>query len=420
MKLLHDNAQVTSETLNSARETLGSYIETLKKTQKDNLFEQPESFVNLPFLEKTVTEALEMKKKMATENLKYVVVVGIGGSDLGTRAIYDALYGYFDEIEPIRFPKAIFLETTNPKQLAKIKEFLNKIKNPKNVLINVVSKSGKTLETITNLELLLSEVPYAKDRLVITTSEKSDLYKKATEMEIEVLGMPEAISGRYSVFTNVGIFPLLAIGIDILKILEGAMKATIENLEISTSNAIFSSTFLKQGYDNGRNIHNMFVFEPELESLGKWYEQLMAESVGKDGKGITPTTSIGSTDLHSEGQLDLGGPEDKLFTFVWSEYKEMSLKIPEDTVLDMLDEIPGKNIIKIERAILQASKGIYEKHGIPVMGIELESITPFALGEFMQYKMIEIALLGKLFEVNAFNQPNVEEYKIDTKKILSD
>ncbi len=419
MKLLHEGAQIESKEIAVVEDKLGTYINYFKKIREIKAYDTPESFINLPFDETILKATMEMKKEMVTEELKYILVVGIGGSDLGTKAVYDALYGYFDEIEPNRFPKMLFLETTNPKQLNKIKTFLLKIKNPNQVLINVISKSGKTLETIANLEILLSEIEYAKNRLVITTAENSELEKKALELGIKVLNMPKEISGRYSVFTNVGVFPLSLAGINITKLMEGAMKATVENLK-ENSPALISAAVLKTGYEKNRNIHNMFVFEPELESLGKWYEQLIAESIGKKDEGITPITSIGSTDLHSEGQLDLGGPEDKMFTFVWASYDKVSPRIPKETTFNLIKEISGKDAFKVERAILEASKNIYKKHDIPVMGIELENISPIVLGEFMQYKMIEIALLGKLFGINAFNQPNVEEYKKDAKKLLND
>lgn len=363
-------------------------------------YKNPKAFMQVPFDEAFLKDALKLREEMVTEDLKYIVVVGIGGSNLGTRAIYDALFGFFDSIEPDRFPKILFLETTNPQQLSKITDFLESIKHPAQVIINVISKSGKTLETVSNMEVLLGNVPYAKDRLVITTMENSPLHEEAERMKVRTLTIPSGVGGRYSVFTSVGLFPLACTKVNLPKLLEGAMKASHNNIAQQTA------YFIYQMYKKGKDIHDLFVFEPELESLGQWYEQLMAESLGKDGKGITPTTSVGSVDLHSEAQLDVGGPKDKMFTFVWSDYAKIE-KFKND-----------QKAGNVKRAILESAMKMFRNHEIPIMEIEFDGINELEIGEFMQTKMIEVALLGKLMGVNPFNQPNVEEYKVEAKKIL--
>ncbi len=171
----------------------------------------------------------------------------------------------------------------------------------------------------------------------------------------------------------------------------------------------------------------MFLFAPCLESLGKWYRQLLAESIGKefdrDGKvvhcGIMPTVSIGSTDLHSMGQLYLAGPNDKMTTFVSVQNHTRSVSIPKKGVFNGLVEgIYGKTSTEIMNAILKGIKRTYQKKKIPFCEIVLDDISPKSLGEFMQFKMMEVMFLGELFNVNVFDQPNVESYKIETKRIL--
>ncbi|MBI2414781.1 hypothetical protein HYV31_03020 [candidate division WWE3 bacterium] len=419
MLLLKQHSQILKKDLDSNLYVLNDYLRELQEIKDISCYEKKESFVNLPFAEFTLKNCFDLKRIMVSKKLKYLVVVGIGGSDLGTKAIYNALHGFYDELEPNRFPKIIFLETTNSRQIDKITKLLKDIEDPQEVLINVVSKSGKTLETISNMEVLLQEISYTKDRLVITTTEESELFAKATEMKIPTLIMPKVISGRFSVFSAVGIFPLLVMGIDVVSLMEGAMEATKDCLTISIKNpALQSATFLKKAYHDKMEIHNLFVFEPELESVGGWYEQLISESLGKDHKGITPLTSVGSRDLHSEMQLDLAGPRDKIFTFVWTDENYSGIKLNRKLKVGVREEIEGKDIGHIESVILQAAKHSYENNGIRTLSIKLGAVSEKELGYFLQYKMIEVALLGKLMKVDAFEQPAVEEYKKEARRIL--
>lgn len=365
-------------------------IEKATKTLGDYLTEMSEGFLNLPFDEQSIKTVVELKEKLITDSLKYIVVVGIGGSSLGTKAIYDALHGYFDKFESGRFPKIIFLDTIDPQKFEKVKTLLKSVNEPNEIIVNVISKSGTTLETITNFENLLKAIPTIESRLVITTGEDSILYKQAKDLNLETLIVPEDVVGRFSVFSPVGLFPLACLGFNIINILDGAMSAS------KKKEVVGSATFLQKHYLNGKSIHEFFTFEPKLESLGKWYEQLIAESLGKKEIGITPITSIGSTDLHSDAQLDIGGPENKMVTFLRSK----------------------DNNSKVKEAIYNAAVKMYKNNNIPLAEIEVDKIDEGFLGFFMQHKMIETALLGKLLQVDPFNQPNVEEYKKYAKENL--
>ena len=145
----------------------------------------------------------------------------------------------------------------------------------------------------------------------------------------------------------------------------------------------------------------------------------MGESVGKDGKGITPTVSIGSTDLHSMGQLYLGGIKDKFFTFISAENKGADISVPQEPLLEILNEVEEKTTSEIMDAILGGVKIAFLKNDLPFMEIILDDISPHSLGQFMQLKMMEMMFLGNLMGVNAFDQPSVESYKQETRKILT-
>jgi glucose-6-phosphate isomerase len=385
------------------------YIKFLKKVAVTQDYKYQESFINLPFDTELIDHLTQLKEKYVSSDLKYILDIGIGGSNLGTKAVYDALYGHFDLIEPKRFPKIIFLDTTDSSFIDKVGSLLKTIKNKEEILINAVSKSGTTTETIANLEIILAQNRRFKERLIITTEFESPLWNDSKEQGIECLPIPQKVGGRFSVFSAVGMFPLLCAGINTFALMEGAMEARAYCLEydILENPAVLSAAVLFLSYQNKKIIHDTFFFHSELESLGKWYRQLMAESLGKEGVGITPTVSIGSTDLHSTGQLYVGGPRDKIFTFVWA----------EDTLCVPVD---GKvSTCTINHAILEGVKASFQSHNIPFMETILPTVDEKSIGHFMQFKMFEIMYLARLLNIDAFNQPDVEDYKNRTKEILA-
>lgn len=417
-----ETAHVTDQELSAEAPNLEPYIERLNKVAKADNYMYEESSINLPFDEHILEKILKLRKKYVTPKLKYIIDVGIGGSNLGTKAIYDALYGYADIVEPDRYPKMIFADTNDPAFIYKLYEFLRThVNDPKEMIINAISKSGKTTETIVNLDIIATNVPFAKERLVITTAFNSDLWKAARDLDLDCLPIPNKVGGRFSVFSSVGLFPLACMGADISSLLKGAMESrrACLNRNVLKNPAAISAIIIFMNYVKGKLINDSFFFHPELESLGKWYRQLMGESVGKDGKGITPTVSIGSTDLHSMGQLYLGGIKDKYFTFISAENQGADLNVPQEPLLEILHEVEEKSTSEIMEAILGGVKIAFLKKDLPFTELILEDISPHSLGQFMQLKMIEMMLLGRLMGVNAFDQPNVESYKQETRKILT-
>jgi glucose-6-phosphate isomerase len=395
-------------------------------------FSEPESSLNLPSDQTILKEVEFLIKKLKTNQLKFVVVVGIGGSNLGTMAIYDAVYGKMDLLKIKRVPKLLFVDTASPLLLYQIKEIIEMhITHKEEILINVISKSGSTTETVANFEVLYQfcteRFGEIIDRVVVTTDRDSKLWDEAGEKNFARLEIPKLVGGRYSVFSTVGLFPLGLCGVDIKELLSGAKSERDECMQnLDESNAIISATLLYHHYQAGKIIHDTFFFNPELESLGKWYRQLMAESIGKEldvnGKkvsvGITPTVSIGSTDLHSMAQLYFGGPHNKFFTLVYAPSNQAVL-LPKKLVLaGLVEGVEGKNIEHIMGAIYQGVKISFQNHQIPFVEIELGEISAHSLGRFMQFKMLEIMYLAQLLQVNAFDQPNVEDYKQETKKLL--
>ncbi len=415
----------------SALPDLSAYLQTIHDEATSHTYQRPEGSVGLPDDPETLTAVKDMAKLMVTDELKYVIDVGIGGSNLGAKAVYDALYGYFDVIDPGRMPRLLFADTTDPEHLSKLVTFLEQhVHNPREIIINVISKSGGTTETIVNIETVLAAFFrfHASKRLVVTTEKASAMGKVAQLHKLHMLPHPN-VGGRYSVLSTVGLFPLACVGVDIDALRGGAVAVRESCLlpDLERNPALQSAHILFDALRRGYVIHDSFFFHPELESLGKWYRQLMGESIGKehdlDGKqvfaGMTPTVSIGSTDLHSMGQLYLGGPRNKITTFV-SSRQSNPIKTPDTFLFDgLVPHINGRPVKEIMSAILGGTKAAYANQGLPHMHIELDAVDEHSIGAFMQMKMIEMMLLAQLMNVNAFDQPHVELYKTETKKILS-
>jgi len=433
MQFNDEKAQISEEDLQEAGETLAPYIAHVNEVSQ-NSYDHDEASINLP-VDKDIMNAIgEAVRDKKTPDLKYVIVVGIGGSNLGTKAIYDALYGYTDQFTPERFPKCLFLDTINPALLSALETFLTEhVTHPEEVVVNIVSKSGKTTETLANADMLISALQEKWgtiiDRVVITTDFGSALWKKAETEEITRLPIQEKVGGRYSVLSAVGLFPLAMCDINVNALLEGARKKRQECLQenISQNPAARGAIALYLHNKRGKTIHDTFVFAPELESLGKWYRQLLGESVGKekdkDGNivhaGLTPSVSVGSTDLHSVGQLYLGGPKDKVTTFVWAKNPPAYERAVSGAWTDgIVSDVSGKGAVDIMTAIREGVQIAYEKHELPFMDATLNEISPEEIGAFLQFKMCEVMYLGYLLNVHTFNQPNVESYKEETRTIL--
>jgi glucose-6-phosphate isomerase len=426
MKFLYkDSAGISATEILSTADLLQPYIKYLNETAEKNDYTADEASMNLPFDNNLLEQVTNLAKKKASPKLKYLILIGIGGSNLGTKAIYDAFFGFYDTIQITRFPKIIFLDTQDEEVLAKTIELIKSLESKDEILVNAISKSGGTTETIANLEVIYNSLTEmfgnVTDRFVITTDAGSKMQEAAQKKGIDYLNLPKKVGGRFSVFSAVGMFPFAVLGFNVVDIINGAKEVRDIALQkdINVNNSLLSACILFLQSKKGKIINDNFIFLPQLESLGKWYRQLMGESIGKEGKGITPTVSIGSTDLHSVGQLYLGGPKDKITTFIYGNGTKYNATVPTVTSFGLIDVISNKHIHTIMNAIVEGTKIAYQKQGLPFMEIILDTVSEVELGRFMQFKMMEMMFLGKLFEVNTFDQPHVELYKIETKKILS-
>lgn len=379
-----------------------------------------------------LAQILQLVEEKERLNPAMLIVIGIGGSSLGARAVHEALHGmYYNELTS--GPKIYFAETVDTDAVYDILSLAEAVlEQGQQILVNVISKSGTTTETIANYELFIQLLQHYYDeswhQYVVTTTDKdSALWHLATKHSISCLPIPARVGGRYSVFCAVGLFPLAFIGVDVRSLVDGAraMVAASTNLSLSRNSAALSAATIVHQYKRGFTIHDMFVFSVELEGVGRWYRQLVGESLGKTAStgervGITPTVSVGSTDLHSVGQLYLGGPRDKLTTFVTLDHGAPECVIPSYPEFeDLVVNIQGKSLSYIMHAIERGIRTAYEQQEIPFIACALPEKTPYYVAQLLQWKMIEIMYVGYLLKVNPFDQPHVEQYKVETRKILA-
>ncbi|MGC2310318.1 MAG: hypothetical protein WA432_01700 [Candidatus Babeliaceae bacterium] len=381
----------------------------------------PYSFLQLPFdetLRKKVIQLVEQKKALQPTAL---FIIGIGGSNLGTKAIHEALAGiFYNEINgTLRCYYVDTIEDQYTNQLLTILEKL--LQRGDNALLVVVSKSGTTTETLANAALFIDLLAHYRPQtfseyLVAITDEESPLWKSAQESNVSVLSIPRSVGGRFSVLSAVGLFPLSFLSFNSAALQAGARRV-LENFPHNkyAKMAAEMAALIFLHYQAGRNILDTFIFGPSLGSLGAWYRQLVGESLGKDNKGMTPTVSIGSTDLHSVTQLYLGGPADKFTIFITGSYKE-SLEIPLTLFSKNLGQLP---LARLQQAILQGVQQAYKKREHPFVAFDLGMLTEETLGTFLSMRMLEIVYVGFLLKVNPFDQPEVELYKEQTRKVLA-
>ncbi len=390
--------------------------------------------INLPFDQELLTTICATVKEKKSLQPTALVVIGIGGSNLGTMAVLEALKGKF--YNEHHETKVYFVDTVDTDNISDIAQLVeHELETGNNIMINIVTKSGTTTETVANFEIFLqilkSHRPYNYHQFVIATTEHdSALWKLGEKEEFTLLEIPQQVGGRYSVLSAVGLFPLCFLGIDIKNLCAGARSG----FEIATSQsydqnyAALSALIIAHHYHRNRIIHDTFLFSTALKSLGAWYRQLSAESIGKawDKKnnqiniGLLPTISIGSTDLHSVAQLYLAGPDNRFTTFLNITHNATDLVLPQyDEYESLVENIQGVSLATIMNAILNGTKTAYQKDSHPFVSFTLPEKSAFYIGQFMQIKMIEIMYLGYLLNVNPFDQPEVEKYKKEVRRLLS-
>ena len=334
------------------------------------------------------------KKIQKFKKYSNIKIIGMGGSILGAESIYEFLK---DKIKKNFY----FINNLKPK-------IINN--NKKNVNL-IISKSGNTLETISNLNVHLKK----KDKNIFITENKSSyLATVAEKLKAEIIHHNDFIGGRYSVLSEVGMLPAELMGLNPKKFKQlnnlVKNKKFINQLTANVANIIY---LLKQKKFNSIILN----YDEKSNNLFKWYQQLVAESLGKKGIGILPILSLMPKDNHSVMQLYLDGPQNNFFTFFYTKENKPQ-KIISGSILSTHNYLKNKNLDEIIFSQKQATENIFRKKNIPFRSFEIIKRDEKTLGELFCFFILETILIGRSLKINPYDQPAVELIKKETKKIL--
>lgn len=332
-----------------------------------------------------------LKKKFSSIRL-----IGMGGSILGTKAIYKFLNNKIKK-------EIIFIDNLIPKRKYQTKN--------KKILNIVVSKSGNTLETILNTNIFVNK---KSDNVFITENKNSYLRKLADQLKSEIIDHNNFIGGRYSVLSEVGMLPSSLVGLNEKKFKQFnnliKNQTFINNLIINSSNMIY---FINQKKFNSIIIN----YDESSDDFFKWYQQLVAESLGKKQKGIFPLISTMPKDNHSMMQLYLDGPKKSFFTF-FDVIEKKSDKIKNKLILSEHNFLKNKKLFEVLSSQKKGSENVFFKNSVPFRSFEILNRNEETMGELFTFFILETILIAKAIKVNPYDQPSVELIKKDTKRIL--
>ncbi len=343
-------------------------------------------------LQSTYKNKYDFKKILKLKKNLEIRIIGIGGSILGAKAIYNFL-----SVKK----RIFFIDNLSSKLNLKKKNYLNL----------VISKSGNTMETITNCNLLISK----KDKnIFITDNKKSYIYKLADKLKSEIIEHNNFIGGRYSVLSEVGMLPAELMGLNPKKFRQ--LNNLIKNKKFI--NTLISNVSSILSYTKSKKYNSIIInYDPNLSDLLEWYKQLVSESLGKKGKGILPIISNMPKDNHSVMQLYLDGFKKNFFTFFYSEDNQ-SNKIYKNNLFDDYKFLENKTINQIMYYQKLATEKVFFKKKIPFRSFEIKKFNERTLGELFCFFILETILIGKSLNLNPYNQPSVELIKKETRRLL--
>lgn len=393
---------ITAKELDEIQDALAEAHERVEAMRREG----EQGFFDLPFDEKTAKELEQMAKKIRGQGVNTAVIVGIGGSNLGSKTILDSL----DEGKGV---KTIFLDNPDPESVFPV---LSPFFDWKKTALVVISKSGRTLETTAIFDVLWKAAKKslgdrANERVFIITDSVSGnpLFERAKREAFQILQHPLNVGGRFSVLSVVGLFPAALAGIQIKGLLKGARE--MEEARRKEGVKHISATFAAMQYlamkHHQKTIHALMPYADRLGEFVFWFCQLWAESLGKNGLGQTPLPTLGAVDQHSQIQLFIDGPDDKVVTFIGVE--DFSKRVKTSSGLDF-----GEILKKSQQGTAAALASRGRINGT----LTIPSITPESLGALFQFFMTSTSYLGELLGVDAYNQPGVESGKKEIARLL--
>lgn len=414
------------------KETIANIISDLNK-RKDKPG-QWLRWMNLGYSEETIWYVKEFAS-MVENRFDNILVLGIGGSALGGLAVTEALLKpYWNLLTPEQrngLPRIFFLDNIDPDS---INGLLN-ILDLKKTLVNVITKSGSTAETMSQYMIVKNilerelEDDYRKN-IVVTTDKNVGILRQLADQEgYKTFVIPDDVGGRFSVFSAVGLLPFALVGIDIDELTNGikdmdlALKNTDIHKNIAAQNALIHYLMDTK---KGKNISVMMPYSSRLRYVSDWYAQLWAESLGKEfdnegnkvNVGPTPVKALGATDQHSQIQLYNEGPNNKLITFIRVDNFDTTLEIPKIFEYTGIGYLGGKTINDLINAEADSTRVALSDYSRPTITISMDRINPYNLAQLLYMYEVQTAIAGELYHINTFNQPGVEQAKNYTYALM--
>ena len=428
IKLNIKNSQITKKQINEYKTQVEKIHQELHKRAND-----PKDFVgwlNLPTnYDKSEFKRIKKAAKKIAKESDILVVIGIGGSYLGARAVIESLTSTFYNLLPDKqrkYPQILYVgNNLSPNYINELIEYIGN----KDFSVNVISKSGTTTEPAIAFRIFreILENKYgideARSRIYATTDKEKGALKTLAENEgYEQFVVPDNIGGRYSVLTAVGLLPIATAGIDIDKLMEGAKTAQdrFDDPDIKYNECYQYAVLRNILYSKQEKTTEILVnYEPKMHYFTEWWKQLYGESEGKDHTGIFPAGVDFTTDLHSMGQYIQDGRRDIFETVIRIKTPQSDIIInPDDDNLDGLNYLAGKTLDFVNKKAMEGTIQAHVTGEVPNILIEMNKLDEKNLGELLYFFEKACAMSGIILGVNPFNQPGVEEYKKNMFKLL--
>jgi len=339
------------------------------------------------------------------KNFKTIAIIGMGGSILGAEALYNFLDKKIKK-------KVYFFNNINEN---KIKNFKQKY-NLSKILFIIISKSGNTIETLSNTYALKILKKNSKNIILISEKKNNALFSLSKKLNLFYIEHKQHVGGRFSVLSEVGIIPAYLMDVNVSKL----RSKILESLKIKKKFFLKKNTIKLVQLINSKKFNNLIFlnYVPNLEKFLFWCQQLIAESLGKKNKGFLPMISNAPKDHHSLLQLYLDGPKDKIF-YIFSYDKQLKEKIKLTKNTNFTNFLNNKDLNTIKKAQKNALIESFKKKKVPFREFKIKNLSEETLGELFSYFIFETVVIGKMLNINPFDQPAVERVKIDTKKMLS-
>jgi glucose-6-phosphate isomerase len=391
-------------------------------------------WMNLGYSEETVWYVKEYAS-MVKDKFENILILGIGGSALGGIAVTEALlkpyWNLLSSEQRGGLPKIFFLDNIDPDTISGLLDVLDL----KKTLVNVITKSGSTAETMSQFMIVKDRLERElgdgyRQNIVATTDQKTGILRQIAEQEgYKTFVVPDDVGGRFSVFSAVGLLPFALVGIDIDELTNGikdmdlALKNTDIRQNIAAQNALIHYLMETQ---NNKNISVMMPYSSRLKYVSDWYVQLWAESLGKEfnrnGKtvniGPTPVKALGATDQHSQIQLYNEGPNDKVITFIRVSEFDTNLEIPNIFEYTGIGYLGGKTVNQLMDAEADSTRVALSDYGRPTVTITLPKVNAYYVAQLLYMFEVQTAIAGELYNIDAFNQPGVEQAKNYTYALM--